>query len=77
MKVRTLKCFMKVSGTKMLCRSYNQMKVRGRSDSIVIFLILDIRAGGGFQVSLDLKHVQVILFLSIKYMCQVPYVLGI
>lgn len=77
MKVQTLKCFMKVSGTKMLCRLYNQMKVKDRFDSVIIFLILDIGAGGGFEVSLDLKHVQVILFFSIKYMCQVSYVLGI
>lgn len=76
MKVWTLKCFMKVSGTKMFCKVYNQVKVKGRFDSIIIFLILDIGAGGGFEVSLDLTHVQVILFFSMKYMCQMYYVLG-
>lgn len=64
-------------GHKMLCRLYNQMKVKGRFDSVIIFLILDVGAGGGFEVSLDVKHVQVILFFSIKYMCQVSSVLGI
>lgn len=77
MKVWTLKCLMKVLGKKMFCKLYNQVKVRGRFDSIIILLILDIGAGAGFEVSLDLTHVQVILFFSIKYMCQIYCVLGI
>ena len=60
--------------------SKSEGKVKSKSqkiDSIIILLILDIGAGAGFEVSLDLTHVQVILFFSIKYMCQIYCVLGI